>query len=342
MIIGIHHRPGSYSDTWVQYCRDNHIQFQLVNCYDSNIIKILHKVDGLMWHWNQNDYKAALFAKQLSLSIETMKINVFPNASSSWHFDDKVGQKYLMEAINAPIVPSFVFYSKAEAVEWVENVSFPKVFKLRGGAGAVNVRLAKTKKEALQLINKAFGKGFDPIAKWSRLKDRVYVFKRDRNFTSFKGILSGLARLFIPLELEKFSHTEKGYIYFQEFIENNEYDTRLVVLGNRCFGLRRYCRKGDFRASGSGIVAFEPEYIDIKMVEIAFNVSKQLGAQSLAFDFIMDKAEPLIIELSYCFSIGNTYNCLGFWDTDLTWHEEKVDPQIFMIQDFIESINCNT
>ena len=37
---------------------------------------------------------------------------------------------------------------------------FPKVFKLRGGAGAANVKLVKSKRDFIKLINKAFGRGF--------------------------------------------------------------------------------------------------------------------------------------------------------------------------------------
>ena len=57
-----------------------------------------------------------------------------------------------MMGIGAPLVPTSVFYDKEEALAWAKNTTYPKVFKLRGGAGAANVRLAKNKKEAVRLI----------------------------------------------------------------------------------------------------------------------------------------------------------------------------------------------
>ena len=93
-------------------------------------------------------------------SLETAGIKCFPDFHTVWHFDDKVGQKYLLESIGAPLVPSYVFYSKKDALEWVEHTDFPKVFKLRGGAGSSNVILAHTPQEARSLIKKSFGKGF--------------------------------------------------------------------------------------------------------------------------------------------------------------------------------------
>ena len=58
MKIAIHERPGSFSDGCIRYCTEKKIPYKLVNCYDSDIINQLNDCDGLMWHWDQNDYKA--------------------------------------------------------------------------------------------------------------------------------------------------------------------------------------------------------------------------------------------------------------------------------------------
>lgn len=339
MIIAIHNQAGSFSDRWIKYCNENEVPFKLVNCYDSDIVAQLDDCKGLMWHWNLNDYKAALFARQLTISLEKKGIKVFPDVNTAWHYDDKVGQKYLLEAIGAPLVKSYVFYSRQEAFDWLDKTTFPKVFKLRGGAGSVNVSLTKTKKKAKQLIKKAFGTGFSHINRFSRLKDRFWVLKRDKNMQAVRGVLSGFARIFIPTEVERFSYNEKGYIYFQDFIPDNNFDTRLIVIGDRCFSERRYCRKGDFRASGSGLLDFKPELTDIESVKIAFDVTKKMTSQSIAFDFIKDKGENKIVEVSYCFP-PNIFNvgCKGYWDKNLKWHNETVNPEYFMIEDFIEEL----
>jgi len=339
MKIAIHEYAGSFSDRWIKYCDERKVPYKLVNCYDSDIVSQLEDCQALMWHWNQNDYKAALFARQLTISLEKKGIKVFPDVNTAWHHDDKVGQKYLLEAIGAPLVKSYVFYSRQEALDWLNKTTFPKVFKLRGGAGSVNVSLAKTKQEATLLVNKAFGKGFLHINRLSRLKERFRILRRDKNFTAIRGVVSGFTRMFIPTEVERFSNNEKGYIYFQDFIPGNKYDTRLIVIGDRCFGVRRYCRKDDFRASGSGIKAYEPELFDNKCIQSAFEIVKKIKTQSIAFDFIWDGKEPKIVEMSYCFVIGSFYdNCPGYWDSNLTWHEKIVNPQYFIIEDFIEEL----
>lgn len=339
MKIAIHKSEGSFSDRWIKYCDQNKLDYKIVNCYESDIISQLNDCDGLLWNWNQNDYRAMLFARQLTISLEKKGIKVFPDTNTCWHFDDKIGQKYLFEAIGAPLVKSYIFYSRQDAFDWINKTTFPKVFKLRGGAGSINVRLVKTRKKAMRLVKKSFGKGFPSTNYVSLLKDRFWVVKRDKNIAAIIGVIKGFGRLFVPYESQRFFHKQKGYVYFQDFIPNNNYDTRLIVIGDRCFGVRRYCRKNDFRASGSGILAYEQELFDIKCIKSAFEIARKLKSQSIAMDFVSDGKEWKIVEISYSFIMGKSYDdCAGFWDSNLIWNNEKVNPQYFIIQDFIKSL----
>ena len=78
----------------------------------------------------------------------------------------------MFESIKAPLVTSYAFYTKQEALLWANKASFPKVFKLRGGAGSTNVRLVDTRKEAVSLISRAFSRGFSAYDPLASLKDR--------------------------------------------------------------------------------------------------------------------------------------------------------------------------
>ena len=338
MKLAIHPIDGSFSDEWIEYCDENNIPYKIVNCYDSDIIEQLADCDGLLWNWNLTDYKAALFAKQLTISLEERGFKVFPNSNTSWHYDDKVGQKYLLEAIDAPLVPAHVFYSKAEAMNWINNVKFPLVFKLRGGAGALNVRLVKNSNEARKLIRKAFGKGFASRNRYEKIRSRIKALRKTPNFENLIALIKSTLRILIPTELEKYAPRQKGYIYFQDFIPDNNYDNRVVVMRNKCYAVRRYNRENDFRASGSGNWAFEKDLFDIKMIKVAFNIAKKLDVQSVAFDFIRDGDEYKIVEMSYTWPIHGSDLCPGYWDNNLNWHAKKVTSGVFIIQDFIEEI----
>ena len=337
MKIAIHHCNGSFSERWIEYCEANKIDYKIVNAYASDIIEQVEDCNAFMWHHHHGNYRDTLFAKQLLYSLQMAGKVVFPDFNTGWHFDDKVGQKYLLESIGAPLVPSYVFYNKEDALKWVNITTFPKVFKLRGGAGSANVKLAHSKGEAILLINKAFGRGFSQFDSIGYLKDRYCKWRLGKD--TLVGVAKGIARLFISTEFAKFHAPEKGYVYFQDFIPNNTFDIRVIVIGGKAFAMKRICRQGDFRASGSGHFIFETQQIDSRCIEITFEINKAIKSQSLAVDFVFDKENnPLLVELSYGFSMAIYDQSPGYWTADLAFHKEKFNPQGWIVEEVIASI----
>lgn len=337
--IAIHHRPQSYSVEWIKYCQNHGIPYKIVNCYSSDIIEQLEGCSGLMWHWPQWDYKAVLFARQLTYSLELKGMKVFPDSHTSWHYDDKVGQKYLLESLGIPFVPTHIFYDQCDALRWAKKTSFPKVFKLTGGASSMNVKLIHTHTEARKIIKKAFHSGFSLVDRRTMFRDKILDHKRERSWTTLFNAFKAFLRLFVPTRLEKISAKEKGYVYFQDFIPGNTFDIRIYVIGEHAYGLKRMVRENDFRASGSHNFIFDPDQIDSRCVRIAFESATKLQLQCVAFDFIFDNGTPLITEISYASVVTGYRKCPGFWDRQLVWHEGRTIEEEFMMQDFINSIN---
>lgn len=139
-----------------------------------------------------------------------------------------------------------------------------------------------------------------------------------------------------PTQFDHFHGREIGYAYFQDFIPNNDHDTRVVVIGGkRALGEIRYCRDGDFRASGSG--KFEYGNVDKQILTIAFETAQKLKMQTVAFDFIMNKDKPLIVEISYGFGTHGISHSGGYWTSDMVWHEDKdLDFCGWMVEDLIK------
>ena len=336
MKIAIHNHPGGFSDRWIEYCKQKGIDYKIVNAYDSDIVEQVKDCDAFMWHHSHADYRDVLFAKQLIYSLEAEGIKCFPDFHTTWHFDDKVGQKYLLEAIGAPFVPSYVFYTKKEALDWISKTTFPKVFKLRGGAGAANVMLAHTANEARKLVRKAFGRGFSQFDRTGYLKERYRKWREGKD--SLVGVLKGIGRLFIITDFAKMHGREKGYAYFQEFIPNNTTDFRVKVVNGNCWAFQRSVRKNDFRASGSGALVFDNSQIPLEMVFCAQKIAQELNLQSVAFDFIHDKInnQYLVVEMSYGFGLDENELYNGFGDSNGLFHHEQFDPFGWMIDNLIE------
>jgi glutathione synthase/RimK-type ligase-like ATP-grasp enzyme len=259
-----------------------------------------------------------LFARQMLFSLQASGKKVFPDFNTCWHFDDKVGQKYLLESIGAPLVPTRVFYDKKDAMDWLDKTTFPKVFKLSGGAGGMNVRLARNKGEARRLIARAFGRGFSRISARAKVPDAC---KRSRGGAeTLARVFKSCKMLFIP-KPARARGREKGYVYFQDFMPGNGFDTRVVVVGDKAFALKRMVRKNDFRASGSGNIVHDKAGIDERCVRVAFEVNEKIKAQSIAYDFVFgENNEPLIVEISYGYTAAAYDRCEGYWDREMNWH----------------------
>jgi glutathione synthase/RimK-type ligase-like ATP-grasp enzyme len=335
MKIAIHHKINSFSNYWISYCKLHKIDYKIVNCYDSNIFQQLEDCDALMWHFSHVNYKDMLFAKQLLFSVSLAGKKVFPDFQTMWHFDDKVGQKYLFEFLEVPMVTSYVFYSKAEAMLWVSHTTFPKVFKLRGGAGSANVKLVLSNLEAKKIIRKAFGRGFLQFDRMENLHERVRKFKEGRD--SIIGVAKGIARLIIPIEFSKMRSREKGYVYFQDYIPNNSFDIRVIVINQKAFAIKRLVRKNDFRASGSGHILYDKKEFDERCVQIAFDATEKIQSQCAGYDFVFDENKnPLIVEVSYGFNPHGYDSCTGYWDREMQWHEGLINPYGWMVETIID------
>ena len=335
--IAIHHRERSFSENWASYCKENNIDFVMVNCHDTDILLQLEqqKITHLLWHVHHSVNADMLSFHNVLNSADNMGIKTFPNFASRWHFDDKVAQKFALESIKAPIVDTYVFFEEKDAEKFIENYTLPIVAKLKRGAGSSNVQLLYSKEEANNFISKMFTTGVSPIPKtFNDMNQKMRMVK------SIKSPLHLMKRvkhyLIRRKKLSNFSAVEKGYVYFQKFLKQNDFDTRIVVIGEKAFGIIRLNRDNDFRASGSGKIEYDIAKIDVNMVKIAFDVCKNLGTQSLAFDFIYDEnRQAKIIEISYAYSTRAYDKCEGYWTEDLQFLKKTVNAENFMIEDLI-------
>lgn len=336
MKIAICKRDNSFSEKWIQYCQTNGLEYKIVNPYRNDIVAAVSDCDAFMWHFHQADYRDMLFAKSLILSLEARGIRCFPNGATCWHFDDKVAEKYLLESVGAPAIPSYVFYTKKEALDWIAQTDFPKVFKLKGGAGAVNVKLIHSSAEAIRYVEQCFGKGYRQYRWREHYQEQKRKYKQGK--VGVRDVLRPISYALkrYPTEFDHYRGVEIGYAYFQDFIANNDHDTRVVVIGgSRAMAEVRYCRKNDFRASGSGI--FEYGNIDKQIIKIAFETAQKLKMQSVAFDFVIDNGMPLIVEISYGFGTHGISHSGGYWTQDLEWHQStELDFCGWMVENLIK------
>lgn len=338
MKIGIQPTPIGFTKHWINYCEESGIPYKLIDCYRNDIIEQLEDCDAFMWNHDLLLQKDNVLAKRILSAVEHSGKVTFPKFEEGWHYDDKIAQKFLLEAIKAPIVPTYVFTNIDKALKWAEQTTYPKVFKLKGGAGSSNVKLIKSLPQAKKVILKSFRRGYQPVSK-------NYFFSEARRKFSLKQIsltsfLKATVKYFLPINKDFLRNREIGYTYFQEFIPNNENDFRIVVIDqNKAFGIKRFNRENDFRASGSGnIVYLDESNCPKNCLKIAFEVAKKLNMDSIAYDFVYDENQnPLIIEITYAYG-SKASNAKGYWDDSLKWHDEKIKMHQWMVENVVGKI----
>ena len=336
MIIAVHGDNG-FAPRWRTAAERMGIRVKHVNALSNTVWKDLNGCTALLWHVDHENSVDLEFARSVLLTAEQRRLRVYPDHRTVWHFDDKVAQKYLLEAIDAPIAPTWVFFDRRDAEQFLSAATFPLVFKLRGGAGSLNVRMIRSRREGLRMVSAMFGRGLPAFPIGGSL---VRVASRARQAYGKKSSLWRRAWRVMGLMARKLRSfgRERGYVLFQEFVPGNDHDVRVTVVGERAFVFMRTVRPGDFRASGSGMIQYlEPDAIPLDMVDLAYSITQKLGTQSLALDFVRDpdSRRPILLEISYSFVASAVEACPGYLKPDHTWVPGTVDVPELILRDLM-------
>ncbi|HXV37009.1 MAG TPA: hypothetical protein VEC18_07660 [Myxococcota bacterium] len=341
--VAVHHPPDlaheNFAPRWIEALESLGASVRSCDFRAADVLARVSGVDGAMWHFHHSP-RERQSAGLILTALETgLGVRVFPNHATRWHFDEKIAQHYLFESIGAPAVKTWIFWSHEAAARFVESCSYPIVFKLSTGAGGSNVVRIDSRRDARALVLRMFARGVQP----NTVGDTT---SRPRSLTrlGLRGWLRrGLdaARYFLDGELPPVGnhHIQKHYLYLQEYLPDNPCDIRITVIGNRAFGFRRRNRPGDFRASGSGIIDWDPQPIPAEAVRLAHAISRDRGFQSMAYDFLLDRARELrLSEISYGFASHAVERCPGYWDRDLAWHPGHIWPERAQVEDFVQQV----
>lgn len=324
--LEIFNHSTTWDKAWIEYCEKNNIEYDVVNCFDTEILETLKGYDGLLWHFSNYSLQEMNFARSILNSAKNMGLKVFPDFNTSWHFDDKVAEMFCLQSVNAPIPKSWVFYTLDSSKKWLtSDCEYPIVAKLRCGSGSSNVKLLNNKVEAIKYVKKMFGNGFKASpsilyktkSNIKSSKDWETIVKRFKRIPDFIETLKNA---------NQFPH-EKGYAYFQELVPNDGYDLKIVVVGDKLSFIVRDVRKGDFRASGGGSLYFDKSLVTKDIIQSAFEISDKLGFQCMGFDYVVDNELQIgkIVEISYGFSHTALLGAEGYWDREGEWYDKPLN-----------------
>lgn len=316
----------SWTLPWENYCQCNKIEYEKIDLLKVYSVNTIKKFDILLWHFGQYNYAEMLEARSILYSVKKMGLKVFPDFNESWHFDDKVAEMYALQSVNAPIPESNVFYDMNTFEQWLDsNPTLPVVGKLRTGSGSHNVKLLKSKRALRNYAKRMFGKGYDPAP--SLLYKTTSNIRSSHDWKTFKEKARRVPEFLRVLAGAKKFPNEHGYVYLQEFIPNDGFDMKVVVVGNKLSGFYRPVRSSDFRASGGGEFLYDKDLFTDDIIESAFFVADALGVQCIGFDYVVNKntGKGVIVEMSYGFSHSAVLGMGGYFDRDGVWYDKPLN-----------------
>lgn len=320
----------AYSDRWIPRLRELGHEVDVVSLTDPDFIERVNACDGFLW-WFPPIPRVREVGKALLPALDHAgHVFVHPDLRSSWHFDDKIAQAYLLRAAGVPTPKTWVFWRYEHALEFFRTATFPLVVKLPSGVRSENVALLRNEKEARRMARRMFGSGVESLHPRPHEWLRVGV----RPLRNALRALLNMTPLMRPA-------IYRNAMLVQEFVAGNDFDVRVNVIGNRAFSFRRANRPNDFRASGSRIQDLDPSTIALDVIECAFEAADRLKMPALCFDVLRRDGIPVITEVSYYFNAPTIGQCPGHWRREgvhLQWIDGKMRAEDAVLDDFLERL----
>jgi glutathione synthase/RimK-type ligase-like ATP-grasp enzyme len=337
LLLNSNIRLNSYGQKYQEIIIRNNIPFMLIDPNSDSLLDDLKECSHLLFRHSMGDTDKLIYETIFNIAHYSYHIKCFPNFETFWPHENKIREYYLLKSHGFPVVDSHIFWHYDKADAFLRTTQFPIVAKLPKGASSSNVVMVNSITEGKKIINQVFKKG----VKASGLKidsnlsslSKLGIYKYSKEFLKSQLLKLGFKK-YQPDYPEW--QIQKDSILFQKFLPDNSFDTRVTVIGKRAFAFRRFVRKDDFRASGSGNFDLDPKKVDTRCLKIAFDVSKKMNFNTMAYDFIYNEdKKPNINEISYGFIDTVVQNCPGFWDDNLLWHDGQNWPQYYQLSDFL-------
>ena len=337
LLLNSNNRICSYSEKYKEILIRNNVPFIFIDPNSDSLFNEIKECSHLLFRHSQGDTDILIYDAIFNIAQNIYHLKCFPNFETFWIYENKIKEYYLLKSFDFPIIDSYIFWNYDQADAFIKKTQFPIVAKLPKGASSSNVVIVNSINDGKKIINQVFNKGVKTHTLESR--SNLASFAKAGIFKYGKALLkSHLINMGILKDKVDYPEwqIQKDSILFQKYLPNNSFDTRITVIGKRAFAFRRFVRKNDFRASGSGNFNLDPDKIDTRCLEIAFSISKKLNFNTMAYDFIFDEdKKPYINEISYCFVDWVVQSCPGFWDENLSWHIGQNWPQYYQLSDFL-------
>jgi len=247
--IGIVQDRGPYPK-WTKYCRfleHNSFEYEIYNIHAHDWIERAKEFDIILGFFRSEFWHLQEMQEKYFFLETYLGKTTYPSSGHANLYENKKLEAYIAASHNLPFANAYVSYDKEDALHLVGTLKYPFISKIVPASGSMGVEMVDNPTQARKIVEQAF----------SRNGRRTF-------YNSFR---------------------QKNYIYFQEYIPNDGYDVRAIVVGDKWgFGYYRKVLDGDFRASGMDMV--EKRELPEESLKIARQVNDIVKSPMLAVDMV--------------------------------------------------------
>lgn len=342
-VVHANGKEQSYSEIWKSRIEERGHEAVMVDVDSADFYPSVRSCNGFMWRPRPSRIERDKAMSVLNVVEQGLGLPVFPCARTRWHFEDKVVQNEMFQALDVPHPSTWIFRDEPSALAFVRSASFPKVIKLASGVQSRNVMLLQSREHAESIIRALFRRGMHRLPRTTDKRYHELLRRTRRALSALEGRNPDL-----PDHRDYFHH---GYVLLQDFVPNNAHDTRIAIIKDRIFGFRRLVRDNDFRASGSGRIQWSPDLIDERMIRIALELNRTLSPQTIALDFVTDaEGAPLVLELTMSYASWILNEAPGYWkgaaktasQNELEWVDASSESvESMLVDDYIDAVESS-
>lgn len=258
VLLGIIYDKHQYHKFFVNAALEMNISFDVIDIHKNDWWDRLRaeNYDGfLVWPNGMRESLKSTYDSRIKMIVDYLHKPVFPDYLAIWLYENKMRSIDWLRVNNFPTVPTWVYYSKQEALEHTKHHPLPVVLKTNLGASGKGVYIVKNESDYQTLIKKCFGSGLKSYG------------------------MSPYAE-------------SRGYAYVQKFIPGME-EWRMVRIGDAFFGHRKVEDASTGKHSGSMLKGWDNP--SKELLDLLYEVTERGGFRSMNADMFRDKEGNIYI-----------------------------------------------
>jgi glutathione synthase/RimK-type ligase-like ATP-grasp enzyme len=261
-------RDSGYYPKWTKYSRfldHNSFDYKYYNIHANNWVEEAKVFDIILGFFRCEFWHLQEMQEKYHFLETFMGKTTYPSANHAILYENKRLEAHFAKYYGLSFANTYVTHDKSDALRLVDCMKYPFISKIVPGSGSLGVEMIHNPTQAKKVVEQAF----------SRNGRRTF-------YNSFR---------------------QKDYVYFQDYVPNDGYDVRAMVVGKK-WGLGGYRKvlEGDFRASGMNTAVYRdlPE----EPLRIGRQVNKIIKSPFLCVDMVHDlEGKYHIIEFSPTFQM---------------------------------------